>query len=61
MLQSNRVNLVSRVDDRALVDNRVDLAAVASQVVKADLVAEASAVDRVDLAVAALAADRAAE
>jgi hypothetical protein len=47
MLQSNRVNLVSRVDDRALVDNRADLAAVASQVVKADLVAAALAADRV--------------
>jgi hypothetical protein len=57
MLQSNRVNLVSRVDDRALVDSRVDLAAAASLVVKAALAAAASQVVRADLAVEASAVE----
>jgi hypothetical protein len=60
MLQSNRVNLVSRVDDRALVDNRAALAAVAFQVDRADPAAVASPVVKADLAVAS-AADRVAE
>jgi hypothetical protein len=61
MLQSNRVNLVSRADDRALVDSRVDLAAVGSPAVRADPAAAASLVVRVDLAVEASAVDRVAE
>jgi hypothetical protein len=55
MLQSNRVNLVSKADDLALVV-RVDLAAVGSPAVRVDPAA-ASAVDRADLAVVALAAE----
>jgi hypothetical protein len=43
-LQSNRVNLVSRADDLALVV-RVDPAAAASQVVRADLAVVALAAE----------------
>jgi hypothetical protein len=60
MLQSNRVNLVSKADDLALVV-RVDLAAVGSPAVRVDPAAAASQVDRADLAVEASAVDRVAE
>jgi hypothetical protein len=56
MLQSNRVNLVSRADDLALVV-RVDPAAVGSPAVRVDPAAAASQVVRADLAVVALAAE----
>jgi hypothetical protein len=56
MLQSNRVNLVSRADDLALVV-RVDPAAVGSLAVRVDPAAAASQVVRADLAVVALAAE----
>jgi hypothetical protein len=56
MLQSNRVNLVSKADDLALVV-RVDLAAVGSPAVRVDPAAAASQVVRV----APAAVDRAAE
>jgi hypothetical protein len=60
MLQSNRVNLVSKADDLALVV-RVDLAAVGSPAVRVDPAAAASQVVRADLAVEASAVDRVAE
>jgi hypothetical protein len=54
MLQSNRVNLVSRADDLALVV-RVDPAAVGSPAVRVDPAAAASQVVKADPAVASAA------